>query len=195
MCDQRSTKEGTVQIAIPEVAPATYRTNWDTTFRILYGLYRGAGRRAIADIRMRKTHLRVLDAGYAMSSFTDNDPNAVLQQALRLHQSGKIAQAATLYRQLLRQIPPRPPILNLLGTAELQLGNTQEGVSLLGQSLAIDPNQPDVLCNRGIGLQKLTRFDEALAVTTAPSPLSPAMPKSLTTAAIRCRALNGPRKR
>jgi tetratricopeptide (TPR) repeat protein len=107
-----------------------------------------------------------------MNSFTN--PNAVLQQALSLHQAGKIAQAAALYRQLLRQISPQPSILNLLGTAELQLGNTQEGVSLLGQSLAMEPNQPDVLSNRGIGLQKLARFDEALASYDRAISLNPA---------------------
>ena len=98
-----------------------------------------------------------------MSDSFSIDPNAALQKAQALQQSGNVMQAAAIYRQLLRQYPSEPRVLYLLGTAELQLGNAEQSVSLLGKSLKISPNQPRALCNLGIGLHNLGRLDEALA--------------------------------
>lgn len=80
-----------------------------------------------------------------------------------LHRSGNLADAATLYKQLLSSLPDHPEALNGLATLALQQGNVEEGVRLLDLSLKVAPNQPLVLCNRGAGLQSLGRLDEALA--------------------------------
>lgn len=99
----------------------------------------------------------------AMNQFFSGDPNRLFQQALALHRAGKLPEAVGLYRQLTDSFPPQPPLLNLLGTAELQLGQFEAGADHLAQSLRLNPHQPDSAANRGIALMKLNRPDEALA--------------------------------
>jgi tetratricopeptide (TPR) repeat protein len=100
------------------------------------------------------------------------DPNA-LQQAMKLQQSGEVARAAVIYRQLLRGAPSHPQLLYLLGTAELQQGNTEEGVQLLAKSVKLSPNQPRAHCNLGVGLHTLGREKEALAAYDRAVALNP----------------------
>lgn len=98
-----------------------------------------------------------------MNQFPSGDPNQLFQQALGLHRAGKLQEAVGLYRQLADRVPPQPPLLNLLGTAELQLGQFESGADHLAQSLRLNPHQPDSAANRGIALMKLNRPAEALA--------------------------------
>jgi len=88
-------------------------------------------------------------------------PNA-MQRALALHQSGKIAQAVAIYRQLLQDAPSHPQLLFLLGSAEIQRGHAEEGVQFLTKSLQLSPGQPRALCNLGAGLHDLGRDAQAL---------------------------------
>jgi tetratricopeptide (TPR) repeat protein len=90
------------------------------------------------------------------------DPGSVIRQAVALHQAGKVAEAAELYRRVLPQLGDDPQLLYLLGTAQLQLGNYQESAELLGKSLQRTPGNPGALSNRGIALHKLGRLDAAL---------------------------------
>jgi tetratricopeptide (TPR) repeat protein len=92
-------------------------------------------------------------------------PNAfpnLLQRALALHQSGEIARAIAIYRQLLKEAPSHPQLLFLLGSAEIQCGHAEAGVQLLTQSLQLSPGQPRALCNLGAGLHDLGRDAEAV---------------------------------
>lgn len=90
------------------------------------------------------------------------DPNTLLQQALALHQSGNVEQAAALYRQLAKRFPRNAQLLHLLGTAESQRGNRLEGIRLLEESIRIAPNNSEAHNNRAIVLTELNRLDEAL---------------------------------
>lgn len=87
----------------------------------------------------------------------------VLRHAVSLHQSGQIDQAADLYTELLERFPNHPKLLDLLGTAELQRGNTADGVILLRHALAKVPQAPDSWFNCGRGLHQLGFHAEALA--------------------------------
>src|SRR5262249_44065328 len=90
----------------------------------------------------------------------NRDP--LFKQAVALHQAGRLAEAATLYRQLLETFPMHPNVLNGLGSLALQQGNFEDGVRLLELSLQVLPNQPLVLCNCAIGLRNLGRLDASL---------------------------------
>ena len=86
-----------------------------------------------------------------------------LQQAIGLHNSGRLPEAAALYQDLLISYPDHPEILAGLGTIFLQLNHPEQGVMLLERSLALAAGQANVLSNLGIGLSSLNRLDEALA--------------------------------
>lgn len=90
-------------------------------------------------------------------------PDALLEEGLALHNAGRLDQARALYRQVVAADPANAQALELLGTLECQSGRFNDGVLYLERSLALRPDQPDVLYNRGLALQYLKRSDEAVA--------------------------------
>ncbi len=87
----------------------------------------------------------------------------MIQDALALHQSGRLDAAEIQYRKLLGLLPNNTMLLGNLGMITLQKGRLDDGVKILGRSLQINPNQPFILNNRGNALNELNRLDEALA--------------------------------
>ena len=92
-----------------------------------------------------------------------SDPDELFRRATSLHQSGKLTDAAALYKRLLNQFPKHHLLLAGLGTIALQQGNLEEAARLLGLSLDVEPNQPMTHSNRGVALQGIKRLDEAVA--------------------------------
>lgn len=90
------------------------------------------------------------------------DPAAQFRAAIDLHRAGRVAEAATAYRQMLAQFPGHGPLLDLLGTAEVQLGHAADGVAHLREALRVLGPQPQVLSHLGSGLQATGRLGEAL---------------------------------
>jgi tetratricopeptide (TPR) repeat protein/ADP-heptose:LPS heptosyltransferase len=87
----------------------------------------------------------------------------LLQRALRLHRAGRFAEAGALYERLLRTPKRDAQVLNLLGTLCAQTGRLKEALRFLDESLALMPDQPSALINRGSTLRNLHRSVEALA--------------------------------
>ncbi len=88
---------------------------------------------------------------------------ALLQQALGLHQAGKADQARALYRKFLVAQPRHAEALRLLGTAEYQLGQLDACVVALSRSLELLPAQPETEYNLAFALGRLNRQEDALA--------------------------------
>lgn len=93
---------------------------------------------------------------------TGDGTPALLAKALALHQQGKLAEAATLYRDILLRQPNDANALHLLGVAELHRQNPTTAVTLIDRAITIHPNAAAFYSNRGLALQDLNRFDEAL---------------------------------
>ena len=91
------------------------------------------------------------------------NPQTLLQQAIALHQTGKLAEAEQLYQDVMRQAPRDPSALHLLGVVRAQQGRAAEALELIGSALALKPDAPEMLSNQGNVLKTLGRFDEALA--------------------------------
>jgi predicted O-linked N-acetylglucosamine transferase (SPINDLY family) len=87
----------------------------------------------------------------------------MLQQAVTLHQSGRLAEAAALYQQILQSHPRHFDALHLLGVIYFQSGHNQPAVELIGQAIAINPAHPAPYLNIGLALKALGRAAEALA--------------------------------
>jgi predicted O-linked N-acetylglucosamine transferase (SPINDLY family) len=87
---------------------------------------------------------------------------ALLQNAMRLHNAGKLADAARLYKDVLRGNPRHFQALYLLGFVHFQKDEFVEAERLIGDAIKLNPGSPDAFYNRGCALQKLKRDAEAL---------------------------------
>jgi len=88
---------------------------------------------------------------------------ALFNQAVQAHQSGKISEAETLYRQIIAQDPKNFDALHMLGIVCSNTGKIQEADGLFRVALSIDPGFPPCHANYGFCLLKQKRFTEALA--------------------------------
>ena len=87
----------------------------------------------------------------------------MLTEARQLHQEGRLAEAAALYREVLHREPGNAVALHLLGIAEAQSGQLLAALELIDRALAIDARNAVAFYNRGKVLRQLERMDEALA--------------------------------
>ena len=89
--------------------------------------------------------------------------DALLMNAVRLHQAGDLVGAERLYGAVLRASPKHAQALYLLGYVHFQREQYGEAERLIGQSLQINPRSPDAWYNRGCALQRLQRHAEAVS--------------------------------
>ena len=102
-----------------------------------------------------------------------------LQDALALHEQGRIAEAAAVYRQILAQDPCNPDALHALGVAELQIGNAVQSITLIGNAIAINSRVANYHSNLGLALSHCGRFEEALASFDVALAISPGSANTL----------------
>jgi tetratricopeptide (TPR) repeat protein len=86
-----------------------------------------------------------------------------IQRALLLHQAGRIAEAETLYRDVLREEPGNAVATHYLGLAAWNHGDRVEAERLMRAALALDASIPDFHNNLGLLLRDTHRFDDAIA--------------------------------
>lgn len=86
----------------------------------------------------------------------------VMQNATRLHEAGRIAEAAQLYQQILRSQPRHGGALYGLGFACLQTGQFEPAQQLLGDACAVTPREFQPWFFRGCALYRLARHDAAV---------------------------------
>ena len=65
-----------------------------------------------------------------MNPMNLSEPDALFQQAVSLHRSGKLTEASAVYRKLLKLSPMHPSGLAYLGMIEFQKRNLEESVRL-----------------------------------------------------------------
>jgi predicted O-linked N-acetylglucosamine transferase (SPINDLY family) len=94
---------------------------------------------------------------------TANDTGSAFARALALHQNGLLADAQTLYREILRNLPNHFDALHLLGVSEHQSGHLDAAESLIRRALVIDPRSAAAHSNLGNLLVQSRRLGEALA--------------------------------
>jgi predicted TPR repeat methyltransferase len=91
-----------------------------------------------------------------------SDAAALLQQAVSLHQQGRLEQAQAVYAQVLAREPRQFDALHLSGVIERQRGNPARAVDLISAALEVDAGQARAHCNLGAALQDLGQIDAAL---------------------------------
>ena len=86
-----------------------------------------------------------------------------LQSASTHHQTGRLAEAEKIYRQILSQQPDQPDALHLLGVLTAQGGQLDAGVQLIRQALRFRPDFPEAHSSLGNVLTGMGQLDDAIA--------------------------------
>ncbi len=89
-----------------------------------------------------------------------------ISDGLKLHQTGKLAEAAAIYQAILSQPQPNQTqharVLSLLGTIHLQLNQFSEAEKLLKKALNANPNDASTHNNLGVTYKQLGNKDASL---------------------------------
>jgi protein O-GlcNAc transferase len=85
-----------------------------------------------------------------------------LQEAYGLHQSGRLAEAAELYRKLIKRDSRNSNALHFLGLVEAGLGNIDQAKLLMARSLAVQPANLAFLQNYATILFQSNDYEAAL---------------------------------
>jgi protein O-GlcNAc transferase len=99
----------------------------------------------------------------------------MFEQATQLHQSGRLAEAESVYRELLATEPGRADVLQRLGILAHQSGRGAEAIELLRHAIELSPNAADGQVNLGAVLAAQKRFDEAIVAFRRAIDLRPDM--------------------
>jgi tetratricopeptide (TPR) repeat protein len=83
-----------------------------------------------------------------------------LNTALQHHQAGRLQQAESLYREILREDPEHPDALHLLGVAAHQSGRQEEAVASIRRAIELKP-AAEFYVNLAAALGALARYGEA----------------------------------
>ena len=92
-----------------------------------------------------------------------SDRQQQLQQAIQLHQAGRLAEAEGLYTEVLAFESANFTATHFLGVIRYQQGRNSEAIALIGAALRIDPSSTGALSNYGLALKAEARLPEALA--------------------------------
>jgi len=127
---------------------------------------------------MNQAWAKVLRDSAAGKSRKGQQAADLFAQALTLHQGGRIADAQTLYQQILRKRPDHVDALTMLGLSEQQSGRLEEAERLLKRAIQLDRRSVVAHNNLAAVLVAMRRPDEALiscqnAIALKPNSESP----------------------
>ncbi|MGB8167557.1 MAG: tetratricopeptide repeat protein [Chthoniobacteraceae bacterium] len=104
-----------------------------------------------------------------------------IQQAFELalhhHQSGRLAEAEAIYREILTVDPRQAHALHSLGIIAHQGGRSEAAANLIRQAISVMPEVPDFYSNLGEVCRSLGRLDEAVAACRQAIALRPNYPE------------------
>lgn len=111
-----------------------------------------------------------------------------LQEAVRLFKAGRSRDAALVCSKIVTSDPDNAPALHLLGAIRFSLGEAEAGLELIDRAIDRKDDDPSYHCNRANILNRLRRFDEAVACCDRALTLKPDYPDVF---ANLCNALRG----
>ena len=85
-----------------------------------------------------------------------------LNQAVALHQAGKLPKAEQLYQQVLADNPRNSDALHLLGVIAYQVGKHEISVNLITNAIEIDSQQVEAYNNLGIVFKEQGKLEESV---------------------------------
>lgn len=106
------------------------------------------------------------------------DINGSIDQALALHQAGRLPEAAALYRQILVAAPVLADVHYLLGMACLGQGETAAAVKALRHAVRMKPDRGDWWFNLGVALRQTSDVDAAMEAFASAAARSEGQPQA-----------------
>jgi len=100
------------------------------------------------------------------------------QLALQHHQTGRLADAEALYRQILAVQPNHADALHLLGVIAQQVGRHELAIESIRKAIVIDPNNFLAHSNLGETYRTMGQLDEAIASHRRALQLKPDSPEA-----------------
>jgi tetratricopeptide (TPR) repeat protein/glutathione synthase/RimK-type ligase-like ATP-grasp enzyme len=107
-----------------------------------------------------------------------NATERIFAKGLRLHRSGRLAEAEQLYRQVLSKTPHHADSLHWLGVIGLQTGNLAPAGELISAAVRIRPNDAIYHSNLGLVYQNQGKLDQAAACFERALALQPHYPEA-----------------
>lgn len=86
-----------------------------------------------------------------------------IKEAFELHRSGKLAEAAARYREILKASPDNADALHLLGVIAAQTRDFVQAADLIGRAAALRPDDAGIRSNLANALRGLGRTEDAVA--------------------------------
>ena len=102
-----------------------------------------------------------MEAGARMGQEASAEIQIMVEDALRHHQAGRLAEAEQIYRQILSVDPQHADSLHLLGMAAFQSDDPDTAVELIRRAIAIQCNAASYHSNLGNVLQAQGKLAEA----------------------------------
>jgi len=90
------------------------------------------------------------------------DPDKNINTAFQLHQSGRLDEAAKIYRALIAGDPAHHEAINLLGLVALQTGRFVRAIELIAAAVKLAPDNARYLSNLGEAFRKDGRYAAAI---------------------------------
>ena len=120
------------------------------------------------------------------------DIRSVLTEAVRLHQTGQVEQAAALYRKVLTVDPNSADALHLLGMIALQQGQAKTAAELIRKAIARNDREEPYHFHLALALQTLNDMQGAVAGYRRALALKPNSPDSYNNMGNALAALDKP---
>jgi protein O-GlcNAc transferase len=107
------------------------------------------------------------------------NPAETMNVACENLRAGRLAEAETLFRDVLAERPSLPDALHLLGCTLCKLGRAEEAVDLIRRAVKLDPRQAVFQSNLGLALLTLGAKREAIGALSASLAIQPNQPNTL----------------
>ena len=103
-----------------------------------------------------------------------------MNNAIRFHQMGQLAEAENLYRSILNDVPTLPDALHLLGVIASQVGKHDLAIDLIQQAITKSPKNFIYYNNLGHVFKRLDQLDDAILCYEKALQIQPEYPDALS---------------
>ena len=113
----------------------------------------------------------------------------LLKRAIDFHQKGQLAQAQSIYEEILKVTPDHFDALHLLGVIAAQTQNHRRAVELMDQAISLFTYDAGCYFNRGLALKELRQWEAAIASYDHALALNPEYAEAWLNRGLACQGL------